>query len=89
MDNEMIDKVAKACYDKYNENLIPELEGLWEDLPEDYKFRLKEGIIAAIKAMREPTEKMKYHSNYNVDEFISYDDADKIYTAYIDAILND
>ncbi len=42
----MIERVAKAVYDKYNENLIPLLEDLWSDLPEDYKFRLKEGIIA-------------------------------------------
>jgi len=59
MTNEMIERVARATYESFFENLIGDLEPTWDELPEDAKDRLRHSIKCGIKAMREPTEEMK------------------------------
>ena len=56
--NKIIEKGAKAAYEKYNEGLIGCCEPSWDELPEDFKDRLRETTKAFIAAIREPTNEM-------------------------------
>jgi hypothetical protein len=47
----VIERVAKAHYEKYFEGLIPNLELPWKDIPADHKDRLIDAAKAAIAAM--------------------------------------
>lgn len=59
MDNEIIKRVTKAAYENFMSGLIGCCEPSWKQLPIPHKERLIAAQLAAIKAMREPTEKMK------------------------------
>jgi hydrogenase maturation factor len=56
--NEIAERMAKAAYEKFNENLIGDLEPYWLDLDQSFKERLIEAQRAAIRAIRDPTEAM-------------------------------
>lgn len=76
MDNEMIERVAIACFKK----LCPGIRYTEED-----RIFYKEAQIEAIKTMREPTEKMK---NAAWELSISRNTED-IWQVMIDAIVSD
>lgn len=86
MTNEMIERVAKATYENYFENLIGELEPSWEELPEDAKDRLRYSIKCGIKAMREPTED-QYNALCATDKMWKELDSKTVWQTYIDAVL--
>jgi hypothetical protein len=58
MDNEIIDKVIKASFDCWAKDKGKEYLTV-DDLGDDEKEFAREHAIAIIKAMREPTDKMK------------------------------
>lgn len=59
MDNEMIERCTKAAYEKAMIELLGLCEPTWENLSSIHKTHMIDIQIAAIKAMREPTEQIK------------------------------
>ena len=51
----MIEKMAQAAYEKFNENQIGCCEPPWDELPPGFKERMVDAQRAAIEAMREPS----------------------------------
>ena len=85
MDNEMIERVIKASFDCWNEH-----RGLTysvSDLSSSDAEFAKAHAVAIIKAMREPTEKMK-SAMMNVEGYADCDPAE-YYQAAIDAVINE
>lgn len=56
--SEIIERAARAAYEKFNEGLIPSLEPAWCNLSPDFRDRLVEAHRAAIEAIREPSAAM-------------------------------
>lgn len=86
MDNEMIERVSKAiymispCLNNFTMDYIH-----WENLQGPMKELAQNQAIVAIKALREPTEKM-----INIDELpYSPGEMRDYWHAMIDCILND
>lgn len=77
MDNEMIERVALAIQEKRAEFQHMPLASIYGVLAE-----------AAIKAMREPTEKM-LEPVTNADGFFKLDDPQQAWYKMIDAIINE
>lgn len=86
MDDEMIERCAKAAYEKFNENLIGCCEESWDKLEESFKLRMIEAQVAAIKSMREPTEKMNIIVGPDMPAGGS---VIEVWQSVIDSILND
>lgn len=90
MDNEMIERVAKAIFEKRYE-----AAGTYQNLKwEDYKGKefYMEDARQAIKAMREPTEKMVDKGGYTYstgDGMILDQAAKECWQTMIDCIVND
>lgn len=100
MDNEMIERVAKGMFCHLSTNRNPSQN--WDQLilnPQHFLTiaHYKNLAIAAIKAMREPTEKMieagreAISSCYSLAPGEGFDEepAPIVWTEMIDAILND
>jgi hypothetical protein len=58
MMSEMVERVARAAYEKFNENQLGDLEPTWDNLEASLKDRMIDALRAAIGAMRTPTEEM-------------------------------
>lgn len=72
---EMIERVACALHEKRFAYLH------WADLPEDERQQSRDLARAAIEAMREPTLAMR--------KVCTFEEAEQIYPAMIDAALTD
>lgn len=89
MDHEMIERVAKAIFEKRYEAV-----GSYQNLKwKDYKGKdfYIEDAKQAIKAMSEPTEKMINSPRARCYNTGPYGDKEvrRIFTAMIDAVIND
>ena len=82
----MIEKVARATYNKWNEQLINCCEPTFDDLPEDHKQRLYECSKAAIQALREPDEDILFKIQYNAS--CGKHSANEAWNAALDQIIN-
>lgn len=95
MDNEMIERVAEAIYNDTKSN-YKEFEPYSELYPRTKSIYIMHAR-AAIKVMREPTEKMTMAGcecnptqwNKNTDLGFAADVANAVWIYMIDAILND
>lgn len=79
MDNEMIERGAKAIF----EMLCPGIHYNNAD-----KLYYEQAMIAAVKSMREPTEKMLENGCYT-STGLTKEDISDAYTAMIDSITNE
>lgn len=82
MDNEMIERVAKAMFDK----ACPAIR-----YTDDDRLFYSDMAIAAIKAMRKPTQKMIEDGMWisTTGEIVGEYGAKETYQAMIDAIIGD
>lgn len=78
--SEMIERVAKAIYERRNERFG---RPIWVDLPAAHKAPYSEDAHAAIEAMKNPTEAMCV-----AGEQTKWDgDVNYVFNAMIDAVL--
>ena len=70
-----LEQVSRAAYEKFNENLMGDLEPTWEACDPSFRARLVESIRAAVDALRPA------HILTGVSEYA--------WNAAIDAILNE
>lgn len=56
--SEFIERITRAAYEKFNENLIGCCEPPWDELPQSFKDRMMDAQRASVAAMREPSSEM-------------------------------
>ena len=87
--NEMIERAAKAYYEKWRKHSIADgLVGAWDELSPRAKALYTEPMRAAIAAMREPAADMIESGNEVEDDFTSAS-IPRIWRAMIDEALRD
>lgn len=57
MTDSMVERVARATYEKYMEG-VEDLEPKWDEMEESHRHRMIDAARAGMEAMREPTEAM-------------------------------
>lgn len=87
MDDEMIDRVAKALFEHASVGHIVN-QNQYKDIQERSRLLWRESAKIAINAMREPTQKMIYtaETGYSLEEGSS---AEGCWQDMIDAIIGD
>ena len=93
MDNEMIDRMVLASFEAWKAHNPAKQHFTIDDLSDDEKEFGKQHVIAIIKAMREPTEKMKEAGREAVSDCFSLEGLDEppapaAWKAMIDAIIS-